>query len=60
MSIEINLFSIGGVGILPTYGNFGGPGYSNGQFNVGLQGIEWVILGIAAAEKPVDRGFLKL
>jgi hypothetical protein len=28
--------------------------------NEGLQEIEWVILGIIAAEKLVDRGFLKL
>ena len=27
---------------------------------MGLQGIEWVILGIIAAAKLVDRGFLKL
>jgi hypothetical protein len=27
---------------------------------MGLQGIEWVIWGIIAAEKLVDRGFLKL
>jgi hypothetical protein len=34
---------------------------SSGSFSIlGLQGIEWVIWGIIGAEKPVDRGFLKL
>jgi hypothetical protein len=27
---------------------------------MGLQEIEWVISGIIAADKPVDRGFLQV